>query len=116
MKEKNDQTEAIAIPDEVLMGKIHLIRGQKVMLSSVLSSKRAIQVNIRVMRIYVRIREMTMLHRDILQRIEGIEGKLTDQDNQFLIIFEYIKQFEEIQYRELEQKNRPKIGFKKPGK
>lgn len=81
------------------------------MLSTVLNSERAIKVNIQVMRIYVRIREMSILHRDILQRIEGIEGKLSEQDNQFLIIFEYLKQFEEAKKIELEQKNRSKIGY-----
>lgn len=83
------------------------------MLSSILNSKRAIQVNIRVMRIYVKIREMMMLHRDVLQRLDGIEDRLTDQDNRFLVIFEYLKQFEQAKQQELEQRNRVRIGFKR---
>ncbi len=81
------------------------------MLSTVLNSERAIKVNIQVMRVYVRIREMSKLHRDILQRIEGIEGKLSEQDNHFLLIFEYLKQFEEAKKQDLDQKNRLKIGY-----
>lgn len=81
------------------------------MLSTVLNSERAIKVNIQVMRVYVRIREMSKLHRDILQRIEGIEGKLTEQDNNFLLIFEYLKQFEEAKKQDIDQKNRLKIGY-----
>lgn len=82
------------------------------MLSSVLNSDRAIKVNIQVMRIYVKIREMMMLHKDILQRLENIERKLNGQDNQIMVVFEYLKQFEQSKQQELEQKNRPKIGFK----
>jgi len=81
------------------------------MLSTVLNSERAIKVNIQVMRVYVRIREMSKLHRDILQRIEGIEGKLSEQDNQFLLIFEYLKQLEEAKKHDLDQKSRLKIGY-----
>lgn len=84
------------------------------MLSSVLNSERAIQVNIRVMRIYVKIREMMMLHKDILQRIEDIEERLTNQDNQFMVVFEYLKQFEQVKQQEREHHNRQRIGFKKP--
>ena len=60
------------------------------------------------MRIYVRIREMMMLHKDILQRLENIERKLNGQDNQIMVVFEYLKQFEQTKQQELEQKNRPK--------
>jgi hypothetical protein len=84
------------------------------MLSSVLNSDRAIKVNIQVMRIYVRIREMMMLNKDVLQRLENIERKLTGQDNQITIVFEYLKQFEQAKQQELGQKNRSKIGFKLP--
>ena len=82
------------------------------MLSSVLNSERAIMVNIQIMRIYVRIREMMMLNKDILQRLESIERKLNGQDNQIMIVFEYLKQFEQTKQKELEHKNRPKIGYK----
>ena len=43
------------------------------MLSSVLNSKRAIQVNIRIMRIFTRMKEMLLTHKDILLRLEKIE-------------------------------------------
>ncbi len=180
--EKDAQTYALAIPDEVLMNKIYFIRGQKVMLdsdlsemynvgtkvlkqavrrnikrfpddfmfeltleeneilrsqfvtlkrgqhskylpfafteqgvamlSSVLNSERAIMINIQIMRIYVRIREMMMLDKDILHRMERIERKLNRHDNQIVAVFEYFKQFEQTKQKELEQKNRPKIGYK----
>jgi hypothetical protein len=39
--------------------------------------------------------------------------KLSDHDNQILVIFEYLKQLEEAKQQELEQKNRDPIGFKR---
>ena len=64
------------------------------------------------MRIYVRIREMMTLHKDILQRLESMERKLSGHDNQIMIVFEYLKQFEQTKRQELEQKDLPKIGYK----
>ena len=82
------------------------------MLSSILKSDRAIKVNIQVMRIYVRLREMMMLDKDILMRLESMDQKLIGHDHQILAIFEYLKQFEKAKQNELEQKDRPRIGFK----
>ena len=82
------------------------------MLSSVLNSERAIKVNIQIMRIYVRIREMMMLHKDILPRLESIERKLNGQDNKITVVFEYLKQFEQTKQQESKQKDCPKIGYK----
>jgi hypothetical protein len=82
------------------------------MLSSILSSERAIKVNIQVMRVYVRIREMILTNKDIVKRLDSIERKLSENDNQIMLIFEYLKQFEEAKQLESEQKNRPQIGYK----
>lgn len=59
------------------------------MLSSVLNSKRAIEVNVLIMRAFVRLRQMAASHKDLLQRIEEMEKKY---DRQFRVIFEAIKQ------------------------
>ena len=48
------------------------------MLSGVLSSKQAILVNIQVMRIYTRIREMLFTHKDMLLRVEHMEKHIGD--------------------------------------
>jgi hypothetical protein len=82
------------------------------MLSSVLNSERAIKVNIQVMRIYVRIREMMMLDKNIMQRMEGIERKLNGQESRITIVFDYLKKFEKAKQQESKQRNRPKIGYK----
>lgn len=82
------------------------------MLASVLSTERAIQVNIQIVRIFIKMREMLMMHKEVIVELEQIKNQLTEHDNRFLIIFEYLKQFEQTKQQELEQNNRPRIGFK----
>jgi hypothetical protein len=62
------------------------------MLSSVLNSERAIQVNIQIMRIYTRLRSVLMDHKDILLKLERLEHTVGDHANKFEIVFAYIKQ------------------------
>lgn len=83
-----------------------------VMLASVLNSERAIHVNIQIVRIFNKMREMMLLHKDLMLEIQKINSKLTDHDDKIILIFEYLKQFEQTKIQELEQKKRPKIGFK----
>ena len=84
------------------------------MLSSVLNSDLAIKVNIQIMRVYTKIRNMLATHKDLLLKFEQFEIKLADHDDKIMLILEYIKQFEKTKQQELEHKNRPKIGFKPP--
>lgn len=81
------------------------------MLSSVLNSKRAIEVNIAIMRTFTMLRRMLLLQKDIMQEISQIRKQLLEQDNNIIIIFEYLKQFEEAKQQQLEQANRKRIGF-----
>jgi len=85
------------------------------MLSSVLNSDLAIKVNIQIMRVYTKIRNMLATHKDLLLKFEQLETKLSNHDDQFLLIFEYLKQFEEAKQQQLEQQNRKKIGYRKSG-
>ena len=73
------------------------------MLSSVLKSKRAIEVNILIMKTFVRIRELTSSHKDILFKINQMEKTY---DAQFKIVFDALRQL-------IEPPVRPKrrIGF-----
>ncbi len=50
------------------------------MLSSVLSSKTAINVNIQIIRIFTRIREVLLTHKDVLLKMEQLEKKMLKQD------------------------------------
>ncbi len=73
------------------------------MLSSVLHSPRAIQVNVEIMRTFVRLRRMLASHADLAQRLEELEQKY---DAQFRVVFDAIRQL-----MQPETKERPKIGF-----
>jgi phage regulator Rha-like protein len=59
------------------------------MLSSVLRSKRAIQVNVEIMRSFVRLRQLLASHADLAQKLEELEKKY---DAQFKIVFDAIRQ------------------------
>ena len=59
------------------------------MLSSVLNSKRAIQVNIQIMRTFTQLREMLAGNKELRQKIEAMERKY---DHQFQIVFKAIKE------------------------
>jgi len=73
------------------------------MLSTVLKSKRAIQVNIQIMRAFTKLRQMLLTHKDLKKKIESMEKKY---DQQFQIVFEAIKQL-----LEEDEKPKKKIGF-----
>ena len=83
------------------------------MLSSVLNSDRAIMVNIQIIRVFTKMRELLQTHKDILKKLEEIERKDIEQDKKIMLIFEYLKQFEEAKQQQSEQENRKRIGFKR---
>jgi len=177
----SDSTNFITIPDEVIMNKIYLLRGLKVMLdndlaklyevdtkalkqavkrnidispehfmfeltdeefkylrsqivtsnrggirympyaftelgvlqlANVLRSIRARKMSIRIIEVFVRMREMLSAHKDILLKLEQIQLKDLEQDKKIELIFEYLKQLENTKEQELFYKKRAKIGFK----
>ncbi len=59
------------------------------MLSSVLRSKRAVQVNIEIMRAFIRLRQMVASHKDLTRRLNELEKKY---DAQFKVVFDAIRQ------------------------
>jgi hypothetical protein len=75
------------------------------MLSSVLRSQRAIQVNIEIMRAFIRLRQMLASHVDLARKLEALEKKY---DAQFRQVFEAIRRL----MIPPEPKRRP-IGFRK---
>ena len=78
------------------------------MLSSVLTSSKAVEVNIQIMRIFTRMREMLMTSKDLLLKVERIEQELYTQGDDIQLIFDYLKQLIEEP-----QPERRRIGFKK---
>lgn len=78
------------------------------MLSSVLTSKVAIKVNIEIIRVFTRMRELLLSHKDLLLKVEKLEQKLSGQDDRMRVIFDYLKEL--IQEKEIP---RTEIGFKR---
>ena len=62
------------------------------MLSSVLRSSRAIRVNIDIMRVFVRLRQILFTHKELARKLEELELHLQDHDEQIQAIFEAIRQ------------------------
>jgi hypothetical protein len=61
------------------------------MLSSVLKSKRARQVNIHIMRVYAKLRKMLLTHKDLLLKMNELENKVINQDKSIKQVFAYLK-------------------------
>ncbi len=59
------------------------------MLSSVLHSKRAIQVNVEIMRAFVRLRQMLASHADLARKLDALEKKYNPQ---FKVVFDAIRE------------------------
>ncbi|MCY7423198.1 MAG: ORF6N domain-containing protein [Chitinophagaceae bacterium] len=78
------------------------------MLSSVLRSEQAVQVNIQIMRVYSKMKELLIMHKDILVKLEKLEKKSDKHDEQIQLIFSYIKKLIEQPKTKTER-----IGFKK---
>jgi len=76
------------------------------MLSSVLRSDRAIEVNIAIMRAFVRLREMVSTHKKLEAKLSELEHKIESHDENIETIFEAIRQL-----MTPPEKPRRKIGF-----
>lgn len=62
------------------------------MLSSVLSSERAVQVNIAIMRVFVKLKEMIATHKELFYKLKELERKIEKHDEEICRIFEAIRQ------------------------
>jgi len=78
------------------------------MLSCILNSERAVEVNIRIIRIFARLREMLLTHKDILLKLEQLERQVVQNSDDIQMIFTALK---ELLHQPREQ--RPRIGFRR---
>jgi len=62
------------------------------MLSSVLNSERAVQVNIAIMRVFVKLKEMVITHKDLMFKLAELERKIERHDGDICTIFDAIRQ------------------------
>lgn len=71
------------------------------MLSSVLKSKRAKEMNIAIIRSFIALRKITLSYAELISEIEEIQNKVNGQENQISVIFDYLKQLEKEKQQEL---------------
>ncbi len=78
------------------------------MLSSVLNSETAIQVNIQIIRLFTKMKQLVLDNKDLWSKIEKIEHHLVKNDEEIKTVFAYLKKL-------LVQENKPRepIGFRK---
>ena len=77
------------------------------MLSSVLGSPTAVQVNIQIMRVFVKMRNLITRYEELLEKVEALEANALDQNEHIIKIYEVIKELVEPAY-----KNRQPIGYR----
>ena len=63
------------------------------MLSSVLNSSVAIQVNIQIIRIFYKMRELLLTNQELIHKMEELERKVDGQDEKIQTVFDYLQQF-----------------------
>ena len=78
------------------------------MLSSVLNSPQAIQINIQIIRVFTKLRQMVLTHQSILVKLNELESRVTNQDKSIRQLFDYLRQFISTQEEPSKQ-----IGFKR---
>jgi len=77
------------------------------MFSRVLNSKRAIQVNIIIIKTFMKLRQIIFLHKELAQKLSQLERKYERHDEQIHAIFEQIREF-----MTFKEKTKNEIGFK----
>ncbi len=80
------------------------------MLSSVLNSPKAIEVNIQIIRAFVFIRQYALTHKDLTDKLKELEN---NYNKQFKDVYEAINYLLKKDKQETKQKGRKRIGFKK---
>ncbi|HEX4104197.1 MAG TPA: ORF6N domain-containing protein [Candidatus Paceibacterota bacterium] len=81
------------------------------MLSSVLKSEQAIRVNIAIMRVFARLRELLASHAELLRRLDDLEREQKEQGGQIELIFGAIRKLIEQPMEELPDREEKKFGF-----
>jgi hypothetical protein len=77
------------------------------MLSCILNSDRAIEVNIRIIRIFSKMRELLITQKEILAKLNALESRINDQDDHIRSIFSALRNLVNPP-----EKPRKKIGYK----
>jgi len=79
-----------------------------VMLANILSSENAIQASIKIIEVFIRMREHILTNKDLLLKMDQLDKKVGSQDEKIDIIFKYLRKFIDVQ-----EKPRKQIGYKR---
>ena len=82
------------------------------MLSSVLKSKKAIEVNIAIMRTFTLLHRVMKLETGIIEDLEQLKGTIVEHGDNIQLLFDYLNEFEKRKKEELEFQKRTRIGYK----
>lgn len=82
------------------------------MLSGILSSDRAIKMNIAIMRAFVEVRRLLLSEGDIIQQITDMKNRLGDHDDQLQQLFEALENLLAEKAQQVNWESRERIGFK----
>jgi DNA-binding transcriptional MerR regulator len=82
-------------------------------LANVIRSLRARKMSIRIIEVFIKMREMLSTHKEIFQKLEQLEKKEIEQDKKILLIFKYLKYLEKIKHKELKRKPPVILGYSK---
>ena len=82
------------------------------MLSGILTSDKAISVNIAIMRAFVLIRQYALTHKDLTTKLQELEAKYDMHDAQFKDVYDAITFLLKKDTQETEQKQRKRIGYR----
>jgi hypothetical protein len=83
------------------------------MLSGVLKSRKAIEINIAVIRAFTMLRKLLKVEERIVFEIEHIKKVILENKNNIQLIFKYLEQFEKLKEEQLNFSERRRIGFKR---
>jgi phage regulator Rha-like protein len=83
------------------------------MLASVLNSNRAAQINIQVVRVFIKMQEMVMENKSIQNQLLLIQNKIAEHDEKIILLFEYLKQLDQVNTSSKDHSKPKKIGFKR---
>lgn len=83
------------------------------MLSCLLNSDCTISVNIQIIRLFSRMRQMFKSQKELLKNLENHQMKDLEQDEKISIIFEYLRQLDQARDDEAQFKARKRIGFRR---
>ncbi len=84
------------------------------MLSGVINSEKAVNMNIAIMRAFVEIRKFVLQRNDVKEQLQDIQQKITEHDVQLSQIYDAIENLLDEKAAQRKWEEREKIGFKKP--